>query len=101
GWNRQAIGGLTKFGGSPLRIVRVIVSPMTGTEDISAFVYGCCGSLNTFCFSPHSMILPAYMTYTYSARYATTATLCVIRRMLIPRFSWSPRSGLSIGSWMH
>src|SRR5207247_27965 len=72
---------------------------MSGTEDISAFVYGCCGSLSTFCFSPHSMILPAYMTYTYSARYATTAMLCVIRSMLIPCFSWRPRSRLRIWAW--
>src|SRR2546426_115724 len=69
------------------------------TDDISAFVYGCCGSRSTLPLAPHSMILPAYMTYTYSARYATTAMLCVMRSMLMPYFSRSRRSRFRICAW--
>src|SRR5205823_11550489 len=73
--------------------------PTIGTADMRAFVYGCCGSRNTFAFVPRSMMTPAYITYTCSARYATTAMLCVINSMEIEYLSRRARSRFRICAW--
>src|SRR5262249_39059661 len=69
GWNRQPEGGAMRLGGSPPPgSCRGADAVMSGAEETSSRVYGCAGRWVTVSPSPPSIIRPAYITSTSSAK---------------------------------
>src|SRR5829696_8334725 len=87
GWKRQPIGMWAGSGGSPVKTLWVRRRPTSGVTARSDFVYGCKGSVSTFCAGPSSTILPRYMIAARSASAQAKARSWVMRTRVIPRRS--------------
>src|SRR5438132_869337 len=98
GWKRHPAGGSSGLGTSPASVTssRGLSRSMGSAAANSAFVYGCCGSSATASASPHSTILPRYMTAILWLMWATAARSWAMKRYDTPRRCWRSRSRFRI-----